>query len=201
MKNRKTILRLSVIAVGLLFYGAVYLQNKPTSAAEYASRKSDPEKARAAFLETYKVFSAARCVNCHPAGDAPLQGETGARHAFLVERGKDGKGFAALRCTTCHQEKNSPGEHAPPGAKDWHLPPPEMKMTFEKVPPRQLCEQLKNPRLNGGRDLGKVGDHLETALVRWAWEPGGNRAVPPISYKDFVMNFELWRANGAACPE
>jgi len=34
----------------------------------------DDAVARAAFLEAYKVFMHPRCVNCHPAGEAPLRG-------------------------------------------------------------------------------------------------------------------------------
>jgi len=200
MKNRKNILRLSIIVAAFLFYAAFYTGKAAQMTASNDTTR-DEATARTAFLEAYKVFSSARCVNCHPAGDAPLQGDDSERHAFLVERGKDGKGFAALRCATCHQERNAPGEHAPPGAADWHLPPPEMKLRFENLSAKRLCEQLKNPKLNGGRSLAKVGDHLATPLVRWAWNPGGKRTPPPISYEEFVKNFELWRANGATCPE
>lgn len=200
MRDQKNILRLSVIGAALLFYAAFVFGNG-INADNKNSLKTDDAKARAAFLESYKVFSSARCINCHPVGNQPLQGENSQPHAFLVERGRDGKGYAAMSCNTCHQEKNSPGEHAPPGAEDWHLPPPEMKMVFENKSAKQLCEQLKNPQMNGGRNLREVANHLDTGLVRWAWNPGGNRQKPSVSYDEFVKSFEAWRDNGAACPE
>ena len=81
------------------------------------------------------------------------------------------------------------------------MPPPEMKMVFENITAKKLCEQLKNPKMNGGRNLQQVANHLDTGLVRWAWNPGGNRKTPPITYEEFVKSFETWRDNGAACPE
>ena len=37
--------------------------------------KPDVNASQAAFLEVYKVLISPRCQNCHPAGDAPLQGD------------------------------------------------------------------------------------------------------------------------------
>lgn len=60
----------------------------------------DDAGARAAFLEAYKVFIHPRCVNCHPAGDAPLQGEDSCPHtSFRLRRGADGQGVFAVRCS------------------------------------------------------------------------------------------------------
>ena len=56
-----------------------------------SAQTRDDAQARAAFLEAFKVFSHARCVNCHPAGDAPLQGEDSRPHLSLrLRRGVDG---------------------------------------------------------------------------------------------------------------
>ena len=51
---------------------------------------------RAAFLEVYKVLMHPRCMNCHPTGDVPLQGDDSHLHAQNVQRGPDGKGKYAL---------------------------------------------------------------------------------------------------------
>ena len=45
-----------------------------------------------AFMKVYKVLMSPRCMNCHPAGDAPLQGDDSHVHTMNVQRGKDGKG-------------------------------------------------------------------------------------------------------------
>src|SRR5216683_3291427 len=37
--------------------------------------KPDANAPREAFLQVYKVFTSPRCQNCHPPGDAPLQGD------------------------------------------------------------------------------------------------------------------------------
>ena len=191
---------ISISAAALIIYATISFGFRASAKVEI-QEVTDDAGARAAFLESYKVFSSPRCVNCHPAGNRILQGEDSHPDELLTERGKNGRGFSALRCNACHQNFNSPGEHAPPGAEDWHLPPPEFPMPFQGKSIRQLCEQLKDRKQNGNRTLRQVGDHLDTALVRWAWAPGGSRSIPPIPYKDFVEAFERWRDKGGACPE
>src|SRR5450755_2803568 len=84
-----------------------------------------------AFLAAYKVLMSPRCMNCHPAGDIPLQGDDSHLHTQGVKRGMDGKGLYALKCANCHQPQNSLGIHMPPGNPNWHLPPANMKMVFQ----------------------------------------------------------------------
>src|SRR2546428_6675992 len=47
-------------------------------------------RSAAAFTEAGKVLTHPRCVNCHPAGDRPLQHESGQLHQPPVVRGADG---------------------------------------------------------------------------------------------------------------
>src|SRR5262247_4222348 len=59
----------------------------------------DDAGAPATFLEAYKVFMHPRCVNCHPAGNAPLQGEDSRPHTFFrLRRGADGHGVFTVKC-------------------------------------------------------------------------------------------------------
>jgi hypothetical protein len=62
-------------------------------AASAAESSSDEAASKAAFLEAYKVLMHPRCMNCHPTGDVPLQGDDSHLHAQNVKRGPDGKGF------------------------------------------------------------------------------------------------------------
>src|ERR1700686_4866501 len=116
------------------------------------SRTGDTKSAasEAAFLQVWKVFTSPRCQNCHPAGDAPLQGDDSHVHTQNVKRGKDGQGVYGMRCDTCHQTTNLSGEHLPPGNPKWSLPTPEHKMVFVGRTPAELCRQLKDPKQNGG---------------------------------------------------
>jgi hypothetical protein len=159
------------------------------------------ERSRAAFLAAYPVFQHPRCLNCHPAGDSPLQGDDSHPHEFLVQRGPAGQGVTAMKCGNCHQASNRPEPHAPPGTLDWHLPPPRMRMTFQGRSAAELCRQLEDPARNGGRTSAQVLDHLDTELVRWAWDPGPGRTSPPLGYAEFVARMKEWAATGAACPE
>lgn len=150
------------------------------------------------FAPVYRVLESPRCRNCHPAGDAPLQFDTGTPHAMQVRRGLDSLGMG---CQTCHAPTPVPGAHLPPGAPGWNLPPAATPMIFETRTPAQLCEQLKDPSKTGGRDLAALLEHVShDSLVLWAWNPGVGRTPPPLSHDDFVAAFRAWIDGGSPCP-
>ena len=96
------------------------------ASVESFSSISDPAARSAAyFTELGKVLTSPRCLNCHPVGDRPRQGDTARLHQPPVERGADGFGLPAMRCPICHQAANfEPGRV--PGNPIWHLAPREM---------------------------------------------------------------------------
>src|SRR5215469_7647048 len=63
-------------------------------------------RSAALFTEAGKVLTSPRCVNCHPAGDRPRQGDVQRLHQPPVARGEDGFGLPAMRCQICHQAAN-----------------------------------------------------------------------------------------------
>ena len=172
------------------------------SAGAQTATKPDVAASRAAFLQFYRVLTSARCQNCHPSGDAPLQGDDSHVHLQNVKRGADGHGVTAMRCDTCHQAANLSGAHLPPGNPKWSLPSPGSKMAFAGRPPAELCRQIKDPKQNGGRSLEKLLDHVANDdLVGWGWNPGDGKTLPPLSRVDTVEQMKTWIAGGAACPE
>jgi hypothetical protein len=183
-----------------LFLAAAFAcaHEPPPSAAP---AKPDP----AAAFETVKaVLQSPRCVNCHPDGDRPTQGDDMHTHQQFVVRGPEGKGAPGLACTTCHGLANPPdsyGPHMPPGtAEGWRLPTPEQRLVFAGRSSKALCEQLKDPKQNGGKDLAGLIEHVEHApLVLWGWSPGYGRAKVSISHEEFVAAFKAWAAAGAPC--
>ncbi|WP_438014249.1 hypothetical protein WMF18_25430 [Sorangium sp. So ce315] len=176
----------------------------PGASPSPAPSPADRQAGLAAFETVRGVLQHPRCQNCHPAGDVPLQGDEGRPHQQLVLRGPTGHGMAGAECTTCHGPTNPPdsfGMHVPPGvAKGWHMPPPEMPMVFVGVAPRALCEQIKDPARNGGKDMAALRVHLEDPLVTWGWNPGAGRTPIPTPYAEFVAAWETWARAGAPCP-
>jgi hypothetical protein len=172
----------------------------PAEAAQVAGQP-DEAGARDAFLAAYPVFMHPRCMNCHPVGDIPLQGEDSHLHAQRVKRGADGQGLYGMKCGACHQLTNLPGANMPPGVPHWHMPPPTMRMVFEGKSAGDLCRQLKDPQQNGGRTLEAAIEHLDAdPLVFWGWVPGDGRSIPPLSHAEFVQKMREWIEKGAACP-
>lgn len=195
---------LSIAAGAYQFYGTlmsgVGSSTLSTKVVE-AKTPRDDTGARKAFLAAYPVFMHPRCMNCHPVEDRPLQGDDSHPHAMLVKRGPDGRGKFAMKCGNCHQTMNLSGAHMPPGAPNWHLPPPEMRMVFEGKTPGELCRLLKDPRQNGGKTIEQLIHHVsEDKLVLWGWNPGDGR-MPPPSHAEFARNMREWADKGATCPE
>lgn len=153
-----------------------------------------------AFADVYKVLMSPRCMNCHPSGDVPLQGDDSHLHAMLPKRGKDGKGLYAMKCTNCHQPTNIAGLNKPPGHPDWHLPPANMKMVFEGRTPNQLAKQLVNPRTNGNKNMQQLIEHADDGLVKAGWNPGEGRTLPPLSHEEFKKAWITWIKTGAYAP-
>src|ERR1700682_5337921 len=122
-------------------------------------------RSAALFTELGKVLTHPRCVNCHPAGDRPLQGEAGRLHQPPVERGGDGFGLVAMRCPICHQQANfEPGRV--PGNPIWHLAPREMAWEGKSL--AEICAQIKDRERNGGRSPEELVHHIgNDTLVRW----------------------------------
>ena len=186
-------------AVAVLSVGAAALLSAPSPAAEPASK----DDGLAAFETVRTVLQHPRCQNCHIPGDAPLQFNDGRVHAQNVVRGPDGKGAPGLPCSTCHGAANLPasyGAHVPPGAPNWHLPPPEHKMVFIGLSSGELCRLLKDEKSNGGKNLDALVRHVDSdKLVLWGWNPGVGRDPVSISHDEFVARFKQWVAAGAPC--
>jgi hypothetical protein len=154
-------------------------------------------RSRALFVETSRVLLHARCRNCHPSGDTPLHGSDGRPHDPPVVRG-DNHGVVGMRCTSCHQDRNLALARVP-GAPNWALAPIEMAWVGKS--PKQVCEQLKDPKRNGGRTLEQIAEHnAHDALVAWGWAPGADREAAPGSQAAFATLFRAWMETGAVCP-
>lgn len=178
--------------------------SKTTTTTTTQAAVPDQQTALAAFETVRGVLQHPRCQNCHPAGDQPLQGDDSHVHQQNVQRGPTGTGMVGMECTTCHGPANPSsnyGLHIPPGVIDgWHMPKPEMKLVFVGVAPGALCEQIKDPAKNGGKDMAALRAHLDTPLVQWGWAPGFGR--PPVSTPrdTFLAAWDTWARGGAPCP-
>jgi hypothetical protein len=194
----RTSLFVTIISLLTLSFGIV--QSRARTSARPQTDQESAEKSLRAFHEVVSVLTSPRCLNCHVPDDGPLQGDDNHPHFMNVKRGADGKGSAALRCFACHQAENAAVLHGPPGALDWQLPPPKTPMAWKGLSTGELCRTLKDPSKNGNRSLQDLIVHMDTSLVRWAWNPGPGRTLPPLSHDEFVTRLKEWIGTGAACP-
>ncbi len=188
--------------VGMMaFAWNVTKPNEGTPILAVTALKKDSIASVKAFEKVYRVLMSPRCMNCHPSGDIPLQGDDSHLHEMLPKRGKDGKGLFAMKCGNCHQSANTPGMHTPPGNADWHLPPADMRMVFQGKTATELAKQLVDPKQNGNKSMKQLLEHSEDGLVRWGWNPGAGRTLPPMSHAEFKKAWETWINNGAYAPK
>ena len=169
-----------------------------------ALSQSEDARALQAFEVVRSVLQHPRCANCHIPDAGPRQLDTSRPHEMSVRRGPAGRGVSAMQCSGCHGEQNLPasyGQHVPPGAPNWHLPPPETKMVFIDVSPAQLCATIKDRSATGGKDLpGMLRHNRDDKLVGWGWEPGLGRNPVSVPRDAFVAAFKTWMDLGAPCP-
>jgi mono/diheme cytochrome c family protein len=203
--NNVPVKKISVLAgivalICLLFFGFGDEQAFASHNPESEAKEQDSIESVNAFMDVYKVLMSARCMNCHPAGDVPLQGDDSHLHTMLPRRGKDGKGVYAMKCNNCHQPANTPGVHTPPGNPKWALPPADMKMVFEGKSARELALQIRDYKRNGHKDKQQLIEHARDTLVKAGWNMGEGRKPPPLAYDRFLEVWDTWINKGAYAP-
>ncbi len=192
----------AVVLAAMVGFGVALAEEPTTRPSVGKAATVAADDGAKAFVDVARVLQSPRCMNCHPAGDAPLQTDESLPHKMNITRTSEESGLA---CNACHQEQNSeaigvPG--GPPGAPNWHLPPRETPMVFQGRSVAALCAQLKDPAQNGGKSLQDLLHHVRVdALVLWGWTPGGTRTSPPMSHPDFVAAFRRWVDSAGACPK
>ncbi len=170
----------------------------------FAGIQNETERSQALFDEMAKVITHPRCMNCHPVGDLPSQGDDMRPHNPPVVRWDEaGFGPPGLHCSSCHGAENVDfvgNAGSIPGHSPWNLPPVSMGWVGRSV--AEICAQLKDPARNGDRTLADIAEHNATdGLVGWAWHPGKGRTPAPGSQEVFGALSRAWIETGAACPE
>jgi hypothetical protein len=174
-------------------------RNELLAAADFDVIRDRGARSRAMFGEIARVLVHPRCINCHPSGDTPHQRMTMELHDPPVVRGPKNEGVAGMECISCHQDRNQELTRVP-GAPHWHLAPIEMAWVGKSV--SYICNQLKDPKRNGGKTLAQLVEHNgQDELVGWGWAPGADREPAPGTQAQFGALTAAWVETGAECPE
>ncbi|QMW03990.1 hypothetical protein [Spirosoma foliorum] len=192
---------LTITAIMASTFGTTHKRIEKRAKTNAAPINRDSVESVKAFASVYKVLMSPRCMNCHPSGDVPLQGDDSHLHTMGPKRGVEGKGLYAMKCANCHQPTNTPGVHTPPGNPNWHLPPATMKMVFQGRTPHQLAKQLIDPKQNGNKTKEQLLEHAHDGLVLGGWNPGEGRTLPPLSHAEFTKAWTTWIKKGAYAPK
>jgi len=166
--------------------------------------RADAAEGANLYLQIHSVLTHPRCLNCHPKGESPKQGNQRVVHTPPITRGPKDHGPPGLQCSACHQAANFAASGVP-GAPGWHLAP--KSQGWENKTPGELCRSLLDRRVNGGKTLAQIVKHLtEDELVAWGWAPGvdvngRNREPVPIAKPEFNRIVHAWAKAGATCPK
>jgi len=181
------------VCTGLLLASSYVVADGPTTT------KDDPVRSAELFKEATKTFRHPRCLNCHPAGSRPTQGDDMHPHVMNIVRGPKDHGAVALQCMACHGNANNENSGVP-GAPKWAVAP--KSMAWVGLNDRQLCEALKDKKKNHGMSPEKLIEHNgKDELVGWAWHPGAGRTPAPGTQEEFGKLVAEWVATGAHCPK
>jgi len=196
----KTITVLGLVISVIAFMSFSFNNESTILKAEHKTLNNDSVESVKAFMEVYKVLMSPRCMNCHPSGDIPLQGDDSHLHTMFPRRGNDGKGVYAMKCQNCHQPQNTAGIHTPPGNPKWQLPPADMKLVFQGKSARDLALQIMDYNKNGHKNKEQLLEHARDTLVKAGWNMGEGRPAPPLAYNDFLKAWDTWIETGAYAP-
>ena len=199
--------------IAALFGAAALLIASPASAQQpsrqelkgpdqFMSITNAAERSKAIFEEVGKVLTHPRCMNCHPAGDHPLQGNDQHEHMPPIWRAETGHLKSLVPAVT--PEKNmtlldAASYRSIPGHPRWGFAP--LAMAWQNKSLREICVQLKDVKLNGGRDLAALQEHIaKDDLVGWGWNPGAGREPAPGNQAAAGLLVQAWIDSGAECP-
>lgn len=193
---------LLVAVMGIVVFTGFTKTNKENSGKKLTEAEQRAEESKAAFLKAYTVFMNPRCMNCHPDGNQPLQGDDSHIHLQNVTRGPEGKGVYALKCKNCHQDTNLDEEGKPPGNPHWQMPPANRPMVFQGKSPKELATHFKNNQFTGFKSLNDMIKHVEEeSLVTSSFNPPPGVTKIPMTQAEFVATVKEWIDKGAAIPD
>lgn len=212
MLARSIVLTVSIACSAAVAFSTAFAETEPKpvshqnlkSPSEFESIGDQADRSRAIFTEIGKLVTHPRCMNCHPAGDHPLQGAEHREHRPPAWRGESGAGVPGASCAMCHTGGNFTLHEATtyqsiPGHPRWQLAP--LSMSWEGKTLGDICRQLKDTNRNGGRDLAALQEHVaKDDLVAWGWNPGLGREPAPGSQELAGKLVQAWIDSGAQCP-
>ena len=201
-----------ILAGGLMVASMALAEETKVAINVPVAGSVSPDEGLEAWSRIFEVTSHPRCSNCHtgesdrPMWSGPSYGKP-REHGMNIQAGESRMGIETLQCATCHTTKdenwdnaNAMAHAAPRVATAWALAPVEAHWFGQSS--EDICAQLRDPDLNGGRDILALAEHLDHDLIlHWAWEPGGGREPAPYSLQEHVDDILVWGVAGMPCPQ
>ena len=156
------------LATGLIAAAPVFAQDSLSGPDAFADISDEAERSAAMFTEMGKVLTHPRCVNCHPVGDTPTQGDDMQAHSPPLVRGDADFGAPGMTCNTCHGPQNvalTSGQGSIPGHEPWMIAP--VSMPAGEDPPKKT----------GGTTEGRRAREAPSTEMWSPWTSTGSDSV------------------------
>lgn len=154
----------------------------------------------AAFMEVYKVLKSPRCMNCHPAGEIPLQSDDKPYPYHVSKKGERRPWIVRHEmCQLPPTRKFAWRAHAP-RQPEMGAAAGKHENGFENKMPHELALQVVDYNRNGHKNKEQLLKHARDTLVKSGWNMGGGRMPPPLSYAAFLKVWDTWIKTGAYAP-
>jgi hypothetical protein len=170
------------------------------------AQEAQTDAGAAAWARIYSVVSHPRCSNCH-VGDSGRPGWDdlgyGAQrlHGMNIVADESRVGAQSIPCRTCHIGATGKNDvpHAAPQVDDaWRLPPVELAWRGKSS--AEICNQLRNPQVNGGLDIAELIAHVRVSIfVSYGFNPGVDRVAAPGSVAELAGSLAIWGTAGMPC--
>ncbi|MEM7280078.1 MAG: hypothetical protein AAF438_00405 [Pseudomonadota bacterium] len=209
---------LLVLIVALPFVGDTAIADDSSKVLLDVSLLPEPgtvsnEEGLVAWNRIHDVFTHPRCLNCHVGNDGvPLwttgsSSESTQAHGMWIKGGNSRMGAETMLCNSCHQtsaQRNTKAHAAPHTGMIWRLAPTEFQWTDQSS--AQICEQVRDPERNGGRDEEGLIEHIlhdasVFGFISWGFDPGPGRSRPPGSLQSHLEDMATWTSAGMPCPD
>ena len=162
-------------------FSAAFAQTEPRSAfhqtlktpSEFKSIGNQEDRSRAIFTEIGKVLTNPRCMNCHPAGDHPLQGAEHREHSPPVWRGESGAGVPGASCAMCHTESNFTLHEAATLSKHPRKSALAARAVVDELGRKNARRHLSAIERYKTAMAGAISQRCRSMLPRMTWWPGG----------------------------
>ena len=163
------------------------------------------ERSRALFNEVAKVVTHPRCMNCHPAGEHPTQGNDQHEHMPPTCAARPASASPGVLLGLPHREELHAGRHRRDATRAFRAiragSSRRSRWRGRASRSARSASSSRTRSATAARSLALLHEHFaKDDLVAWGWAPGEGREPAPGTQQQLGELAQAWIDTGAECP-